>query len=62
MVDIGESDQTVATAGPQVSSGVSKPRLSRGAHRSRWTCPLPPESVAAPTKGRFTEMNDEIWQ
>jgi len=62
MVDIGESGETVAPAGPQVSKGVSNPRSSRRAHRSRRTRLLPPESVAAPAKGQLTEMNNQIWQ
>src|SRR5271166_2862173 len=57
VVGIGAGDQKLVAAGPQVSNGVSEPRLPRKANRSRWTCLLPPEPVAGATQGQFTEIN-----
>jgi hypothetical protein len=57
LVVVGAHDQTVASPGPQVSNGVSMPRLPREAHGRRRARLLPSEPVAVAAEGRFTEMN-----
>src|SRR5271157_2299936 len=51
VVGVGTRDQTLAAAGPQVSGGLSKPRLPREAQHSRRTRLLSCKSVATDTAG-----------
>jgi hypothetical protein len=56
MVGVGARNQTLATAGPQVSGGFRNVRLSRKAQHSRRTCLLPRTFVATETAGEVTKM------